>query len=424
MKKLLLPLLLALLLTGCQKMYPDDDLYVSEHVAPFAYRETEQLQSGKDDAELLRTVQCASDIRQEIKRMLFRGDENASFLLENYDGNVNEDMKNMYYTLRNDSPKYAYALGEQPIWSVTYEGSDRIIKIHINIQKDVQTIRTSLYKEDTFEEEIFTVLRQMVSSYTVEVSGYQDTEWYGLLDQYILDHPDQIVEAPSISVYVFPDRGTIRVLELHFDYNTDHDTLLERKTETESYLNRILNQLIQTSPENMVETLSKYLIPGTNYIDDPDATIYTQVSLTGGSSRTMASIAAYLCKQAGVECEIVVGERDGIPWYWNRIMIDGRWRSFDLHASALAGNNHPALLLPEEMTGYSWDPNSYPEPPEPVVPSEPDGSEENTEPTDHSEPTEPTELPEPTAPIESSPFQDPPDPPQSSESTEASTEAP
>lgn len=422
MKKLLLPLLLVLLLAGCQKLYPDEDIYVSEHVAPFAYRETRQMGDETHEQDLMQTVKCASDIRREIKRMLIRGDENGTFRLENYDGNVNADMKDMYYALRNDSPKYAYALGDQPSWNVIHQDTDRILKVHINIQKDVQAIQTSLYKKDIFEEEIFTALRQMISSYTVEVSGYQDTDWNSLLDQYVLEHPDQIVEAPSISVYVFPDRGTIRVLELHFDYNTDHDTLLQRKNETDSYLNRILNQLLLTRPEEMVETLSKYLIPGTNYIDDPDATVYTQVSLTGGSSRTMASVAAYLCKLAGAECEIVVGEREGSPWYWNRIMIDGHWRSFDLHASALAGNNHPSLLRSDEMVGYTWNPEFYPEveEPEPVAPSEPDEPGESTEPTEPTEPTESSETTDATEPTE--PFVT--EPPLPTESTEASTEVP
>ena len=423
MKKLFLPLLLALLmLAGCQSLYPDDDLYVSEHVAPFAYRETETEPptSGTEKPEEMATVSCASDIREAIKHMLDRGESTAQLRLLNYDGDVDKDMKNMYYALRNDTPKYAYCMDGPPSYSVTQEQSDRILNLEIVIQKDVQAIRTRLYKKDAIEEEIITALRQQLSSYTIQISGYQETDWYSLLDAYVLEHPDQIVEAPSISVYVFPDRGRIRVLELHFDYNTDQETLSQRKIEVNFFLNLILNQLSRSTPEEMVETISKYLLTGTGYVADPNATVYSQVVLkTGGSSRTMASTVAYLCNRAGAECEIVEGERDGVPWYWNRIMTDGRWRSFDLHAAALVGDFHPVLLPSEEMLGYSWDALRYPEvpEPEPAEPTETGDPSETGDPTETGEPTEPTEPAEPTGPTE------PTEPIQSTEATE-STETP
>ncbi|MBQ1410302.1 MAG: lipoprotein [Oscillospiraceae bacterium] len=419
MKKLLLPLLLVLLLTGCQSLYPDDDLFVSEHVAPFAYRETEQPAEETSGVELIQSVSCASDIRDAIKRMLNRGEGSSTFLLKDYDGAVNEDMKNMYFALRDDSPKYAYAMEGPPTWNLVQDGTDTLIKISLNIQKDVKAIHTRLYKnKEAFEEEVLTVLRQQGRSFTVQVSGYQDTDWYTLLDDYILNHPDQIVEAPSISVYVFPDRGMVRVLELHFDYNTDQETLVQRKNDTNSYLNLICNQLSRKSPEEMVEVLARYLIPATGYEADPNASVYSQVVLkSAGSSRTMASVIAYLCNRAGVACEIVIGEREEEPWYWNRILCDDGWRSLDLHAAALEGNFHPALLPSAEMIGYSWDPLRYLEiePPEPEEPSEPE------EPID---PDAPTETAEQTEPVEDSEAPQPEPEPSTEPSTEASTEEP
>ena len=158
--------------------------------------------------------------------------------------------------------------------------------------------------------------------------------------------------------------------------------------------------------QEIVETLYKQLVPGIGYESSEEATVYTQTLQKIGSSRTMASVAAYLCSRAGIECEIVRGEQGEESWYWNRIPSEGAWLHFDLHAAALSGE--PPVLLPSaEMTGYSWDPERYPElaptePEEPTEPTEPTGSGEATEPTESAETPETTEPvltePESTAP--------------------------
>ena len=135
----------------------------------------------------------------------------------------------------------------------------------------------------------------------------------------------------------------------------------------------------------------------------------------------MASVVAYLSNCAGAQCEIVVGERNGEPWYWNRIMTEAGWRSFDMHASALAGIC-PVLLRSEEMIGYTWDPVTYPEveieePTEPSEPTDPTDNGESTEPVEPTDSTAPTEPEEPSAPAETA--EPAPSEPSSTEPTES-----
>ena len=424
MKRLLFVLMLVLTLSGCQSLYPDEYLSVSEHVAPFAYRETEPPPTETEGPEQMPTVSLASDIREAIKRMVIHGEETGEFLLVHYVGDVNQDMGNMYFTLRSDSPKYAYAMTRPFGWQVINKPEGSVVSISIDYRlkpEQVQAIQTRLYKAGMLEREVCYALSQQDSTYTVQVSGYQETDFYAVLDNYILDHPEQIVEAPDIQINIFPSRGSVRLLDIHYDYNTDHDTLSQRKNDTVFMLSLVYNQMVRESPEEMVETLAMHLIPPIGYVDDPGATVYTQTVLkTSGSSRTMASVVKYLCTRATAECEIVVGEREGEPWYWNRIMVDGRWRSFDLHAAALAGDYHPALLPSEEMVGYSWDPESYPEveEPEEVEPSESLDPEESTEATEPTAPSETTASSEPTEPVQTS------EAPQTTDATEPATEVP
>ena len=405
-------------------MYPDDYRFLQEHDAPFAYRETEQETTSarkNSEEEMLPVVSRASDIREEIQRMVSSGEESATFLLKNYVGNVDQDMKNMYNDLLNDSPKYIYAMDDPFYWSLSEIDAGQVVRIRMKLRltpQEVQNIPTLMFAPAM--NEVYSALLQQSSTYTVQISGYEDQDLYTLLDAYILRHPDQIVEAPDISVSVFPNRGSVRIVELHFFYNTDRETLSERKKKVNAVLEGVKavleggnNQNAENRAEELVEILSQQLVSPIAYQDDPDATVYTQiVQRRGSNSRIMASVVAYLCNKVGAECEIVVGKRGEEIWYWNRIMTNTGWQYFDLHLSAL--NREVPVLLPyAQLIGYYLDPEQYPEIHEP---------EEQTVPTDPETTTEDNESADPTAftgPTESSSSEEETNPDAPSETEEA-----
>ncbi len=401
LKKLVFPLLLILLLLGCQRMYPDEYFFVTEHAAPFAYRETgteEPTTEMRSEENMLPLVSRHSDIRDAIQNMVLRGEETGVFLLEGYDSNVDQDMKDMYNEIRENEPKYVYAMDDRFEWKQIKVNGRRAVEITLKLRltpQEVQMIPTKMYSPAI--SEIKKALVNGDSSYTVQVSGYQDTDVYALLEQYVLEHPDEVVEAPDISVSVFPpNQGNVRVIEVRFDYHTDKETLRKRLDSACNFLETVNGQLsVEKGADEIVETLYKHLVPVIDYKSSPDATVYSLLVRKTGSSRVMASVVAYLCNRIGAQCEIVVGEREGEPWYWNRILTEAGWRSFDMHASALA-DAFPVLLRSEEMIGYTWDPITYPE----VESEEPTEPTEPTEQTDQTEPTAPTELSEPAAPSE------------------------
>ena len=169
--------------------------------------------------------------------------------------------------------------------------------------------------------------------------------------------------------------------------------------------------------------LYQKLVPSLGYASSEEASVYSLLFEETGSSRVMASVAEYLCRQVGEVCEIVHGERSGESWYWNRIDTESGWLYFDLHSAAL-DRKAPRLLESAEMEGYSWpreeepdpepqpgsDPVPGPEPvpvpgpePEPVPGTEPQpepGPAPATEPESEAPPETLTELPLPTEPPE------------------------
>ena len=178
MKKKLLLLALALLLTGCQRIYPDDYRFLQEHDAPFAYRETEQQSivfRQNMEEEMLPVVSRGSDIREEIQSMVSSGERSGTFLLKNYVGNVEQDMKNMYNDLLNDSPKYIYAMDDSFHWSLSEIDGGQVVRIRMKLRltpQEVQDIPTLMFAPAM--NEIYSALLQQSSTFTVQISGYED----------------------------------------------------------------------------------------------------------------------------------------------------------------------------------------------------------------------------------------------------------
>lgn len=372
-KLYVLALLLLLLASGCRAAEPDEYISVKEHEAPYAHRETTAppVETEAPPPEL-RTVSRSSDLREAIQEMAMNGEESAQFLIKDYVGDVNADVKNVFNLLLSDSPKYNYAM-DSINCELKRTQAGPVVKVDMKLRltpKELMDIKTRLFPEPAMSE-IYKAMRQQLSSFTIQVSGYTETDFAALLEEYSLHHPDQIVEAPGISAAVYPDRGSLRVVELHFVYRSDNDTLKNKKDEANAVLNVVSKQLSGVeSAQELLEMLYKHLVPPIGYESTEDATVFSQTVEKKGSSKTMSSVVEYLCQKAGWSCEIVRGERDGAVWYWNRILDGDRWLHFDLHSAALSGQP-PLLRSAEELEGYLWDPEQYPEPePDAPIPTE------------------------------------------------------
>ena len=387
MKRIVSLLLVILLLAGCRSMYPDEYISIQEHDAPFAYRETSTA-ATETDAETeqsYRTVSTSIDIRRGIQDMILNGEESGRFLLVHYIGSVDEHMQNMFNALLIDSPKFNYAM-EQFDWSLGRVEAGQIVDVRMKLRftpQELRAIETRHFPEPA-KSDIYMALRQLLSSFAIEVSGYRDTDFIEEIEQYALQHPDQIIETPEVSVAVYPSSGSVRVVDLHFIYQTNRETLRAQREDVNNFFDMVRNQLVLVDSEpRMVEVLYMHLVPLIGYSYSPNATVYSQLLQKTGSSRTMASVAAYLCRSVGADCEIVKGERAGEEWYWNRVLWNDRWYYFDLHAAALSGEQ-PSLKTAEELEAYSWDPEVNPEReiPDQTLPTD----DETTEPAETTGP--------------------------------------
>lgn len=388
MKRLIPLLCCLLLLAGCGRLYPEEYLYLETHVAPYAYQETAAPATApaEETEPPLQPVSYLSDIREGIQEMIRNDVTSARFLLQNYHGKTVNLANTVKTDLETYSPKYVYN-AELELYT---ESTPLGVVLHVNVKPgmsgaELKGVASRLYSNAI--PLIYEALIHRSESFAIEITGFVETDFEDLLETYALTHPNEIIEIPQISVTVMPDSGSVRFVHLQFKYENDEETLFRQQEIVRSLLDSYQNMYSDfDEPQTLLNTTYKLLVPATGYTEGKNATVYSLLLSKEGSSRIMAAVAAYLCRQAGNSCSVVKGEREGETWYWNQLQTEERSLYFDLHAAALS-DAAPVLMTAEELDGYTWDREQYPEvvPPEPTEPPEP-------------EETEPTEAPDESAP--------------------------
>ena len=414
MKRIIPMIVLLLLLVGCQGMFSNEYVYVTEHIAPFAVKETTQ-EALPQTEETLYTATNLKGVRDAIKDMVRNGEEKGKILLEFHEEDAKDlNVNNLLNALCNDSPLYVYAMHQDSFsCNLSKKSLDPVLSVSFKLRlaaREVASIEktgTFWFKEEALDY-IYKALNDQKSSCTMQVSNYDaDIDLIALLDDYILHHPEEVSDAPEIQVTVFPvTGGSVRVLDFLFSYKDNPAYLSYHKIKTNQFFEMVVGEMpsktesgtgSEDPAKEAVESLYRQLIPASRYDISEDATVYSLVvEKKKSNSRVMASVVEYLCCRAGWECEIVIGTREGERWYWNRLKEDGQWRYFDLQTAA-GKRRSPPLCSAEEMRTlqYEWDSTQYPEmepPPEdPEKPTDPGGTSE-----DSQTPVVPTELPQPS----------------------------
>ena len=409
MKRIFCLLLVILLLAGCKPVYPDDYVYVESNQAPYAYRETNVSNtSGHTEAEQInKTVSNIADIRKGIQSLMESGISTGRFLVTGSLAETDDLPEKARDYLITYSPKCVFAANRLDL---TEEHTDQGLVLDVNIEaamspeefsgiKTCRNVDASTYIVDA--------LKARLTTYTIEIIKYADTDFDRLIEEYVLKNPNETIEVPRISVEMFPEKpGYVNVLRFEFQYTEDTETLQWQQMTVNSLLETYQTQFREEDDaQRLLDTLYSILVPASGYKEDPDATDYTLFVKKAGNSRMMASVAAYFCKKSNHTCGVIIGEREKvldeidrvksmwIPWYWNWIRDGDQILFFDLHSAALREVD-PVVISEEELTGYRFDPDKNPDlaQAKAELPQEPEETEPTEEPTEDvtEEPTEGT----------------------------------
>ena len=343
-------LVLALaMLSGCGWM---DGSYVS--VTP---HQVALSQSGDGNA---RPVSGYAGLRDALISLVDEGGTKGLFSLAEYPReNVLADMERAVDYVTGTYPVGAYAVEAIDYHFGTGLGTNAMsVEITYRHSREeiarIRTVRGISGAGDLIAEAMDECAEKLV----LQISGYRDTDFLEIVGEYARRNPDRVMESPSVTVRVWPDRGDTRVVELQFFYWTDREALRAMREQVQPVFSSAALYVSGQAGERVkFQQLHTFL---TERFDD-----YTyQYSVTPaysllcegiGDSEAFSLVYAAMCSRIGLEAMTVSGTRDGQKHQWNLVKIDGSWYHLDLMASRQFQPRTDG-----EMTGYEWDREAWP----------------------------------------------------------------
>ena len=346
---ILLPVLACLLLGGCGWM---GGSYLS--ITP--HQEQNYGVQSKD-----RTASNYLQLRTVLEEMVDSGTESTVINVADYRQDLlDEGIVNAVAYASERYPRGAWAVDE-----ITYEigagGGQPAISVNISYIHGRSEIR-KIKNADSMEKArstIIAALEDCSDSVVVLVKDYQAMDFVQIVEDYMEDNPNIVMEMPKVAVGIYPDAGSSRILEVKFTYETSRESLRQMQQEVrrifasaQLYINSDATQ------EQKYNQLYTFLMERSEYdIQTSITPAYSLLSHGVGDCEAFASVYAAMCRQAGLDCQVVSGTREGESWHWNII----REGDTDYHVDLLRCNEEGGFQsrTSADMYGYVWDYSAY-----------------------------------------------------------------
>lgn len=395
---------ICLLFSGCT-IWPDGH-YVSVR---------DHADAGLQQDQEISDVKNYNQLWAAVQNLVESGKEKLTFSVENYDDALLEpELKKAIRNVRNNTPIGAYAVeGISYEFGVTGGVSAVSLTVSYNNKQSKISKMKQVSGMSAAAELIEGALDSCASELVIRISGYRETDYVQQIADYAAQNPNLVMELPQLTVNVYPETGSYRVLELLFTYQSSRDSLRTMQNYVQPlFAASTLYVSGEESAASRYDMLCSFLMGRNDYKLETSLTpAYSLLRHGVGDSRAFATVYEAMCRKAGLECMTVSGTRAGEQWHWNIICEGGVYYHLDLVQSHAQGSY--VRRSDAEMDGYVWDYSAYPacgeDEPEPIQPTEepdptiPDGTAETTAPTEvptteTTESTQPSDASEDTQP--------------------------
>ena len=259
------------------------------------------------------------------------------------------------------------AVGAYAVEDITYEvgknAGRTAVAVNITYNRSRSEILRIMHTEtmDEAKQEIAKALENCEANVVLLVSNYTRTDFVQLVQDYVEFHPEKCMELPQVTAAVYPDSGTERVVEISFAYQTSRDSLrMMQKYVQPVFTAASLNVSGEEGEGEKFSRMYAFLMERNDYRVETSLTpSYSLLRHGVGDSKAFATVYSAMCREAGLDCQIVSGTRAGIPWVWNIICEDGVYYYVDLLISE--ANGRMTRMTENNMSGYVWDYSAYPQ---------------------------------------------------------------
>ena len=342
---------LCLLLSGCS--FWTDGSYSS--VKPHK----EAANQGEKPAE---EVSDYMELMDALEALVESGGESGMLSMQ-YDGEdaARADMDKAIREIQQNNPFAAYAVEEIGYIFGTSGGRNAVSvqitylqnRVHADKIQRVQTL-----------QQVEQVIAQHLDACDAGVVLYfadpGQVDYAQMVADYALTYPQKVMEAPEVTVSLYPEEGIEQIVELKFSYQTSRAELRTLQNKVAPVFSSAAQHVAgDWTAAEKAQRLYSFLMDRYEYNIQTSITPAYSLLLHGvGDSRAFAMVYSAMCRQAGLDGHVVTGAREGTPWVWNAVQIDGVYYYLDLLRCSSEGAFR--LRTQEEMTDYVWDYSAYP----------------------------------------------------------------
>lgn len=362
MKRMILLAFCLLIFTGCSALAPDSYLSIAPHQSTDA-------QTISTDAA---TATDYKSLKSAILAQVRAGQSEGIIHVTGYNGVVEDDLNTAAYEVSTLDPLGAYAI-EYMTHSCSRILSLYELRISITFRRTPMEISQIQYTStrDRLQDRLNTAIENNETRFAVRINNYrhQEQEIPTMVKDYCLSNPATVMEIPWVSVAIYPETGTTRILEVTLQYENSPQQLAEKQKAVQEGIDAAAEYIrYREGDYDKIQLLYSYLAERFNYEQKETATPLYDALCSGVADPLGLSQAWQLiCQQAGMKCHTVFGLRGSEDYNWNIVFNGENYRHLDL-AKCLLDRRGLVLRTDAEMNEYYWDSAVFPACPIPAAP--------------------------------------------------------
>lgn len=359
MKKLLLPLVVCLV---CMALCACGGVFDKEYVKIEAYVPAVPDSAQTGDRV---TVHNFAGLKQAIRALVTNGERGGSIIFDAaYDGDAHEDMASACWQVRTQDALCAYCvenISYELSKIVTYYEANISVSYASSVESTANIIR--LPYSAGVEQLIESALEEGRTRLAVLInrSSFSAEDMEGTVMRVYRENPATAPKAPGVSVNMFSGANMQRLYEINLLYGMSADELAGKKQRLASFAPFDGVNVDALDEAERAFAAYEYLIDSCTISGEgTGGSIFAALFEHESDSEGAALAYVELCRQLGVDCQVVYGQYKWAEHCWNIVRVNGDYYHVD---AGLVGASASASFLRTDKgmwESYRWDVASYP----------------------------------------------------------------
>lgn len=342
----------SLALTGCSSLLEQEYTHITPHnAAPTA----------EGDPSILR-----ADSYQELVNALIyfigTGTEKGTVRLYMDGEDLDATLDAACLEVDQEDPLGAYAV-EYITFSLSSVVTYSEATVNITYRRTKEQVASIVQATGTtaIRSELTSAMSAFKPECVLRISYFNEDEDFiqSLARQAYYNAPASAMGMPQLQVFLYPDSGQQRIVEILLSYPYEKSELERRKATLTQWLDELAGSLTGISNDSRCLDAARAIRTSGTYDPEGGSSVCALLEEGRANCEGFALAMAALYQQLGIPYRVVEGTLNGEPYFWNMVQTNSGWRHLDLTAS---DGSTFSLSTDQQMTqlGYVWDTNLVP----------------------------------------------------------------